>query len=411
MTVSIPATHSGSLARPDTLLPFLRAREDGEPYDETAFLDSLDEAVNDVVARQAAVGLDIVDDGEFPKLSSWSRYVQERMSGFEYRPTPPGNTAPQGTDGSPGNDGGSSTPAGADRSAFPEFYAEYDKTQGHSPKRGDWVCVGPVRYTGHAILKRDIDRLKQALAGAGTVAGFLPAVGPTSAIGARGARTRNEYYASEREFAIAFAEAIREEYRAIVDAGLTVQIDDPILTNHFDAIGAPEDKTEYRRWFAEQVEIVNYALAGLPEERTRYHLCWGSWHGPHASDVPLADIIDLLLRIEVGAYVIEGANPRHEHEWAVWGESGLPADRKLVAGVVAHTTTTVEHPRLVAERLLRLADSLLPQQLVAGTDCGFAQGPFVRRLHPSVVWAKLASLTEGARIASQTLTSRPALRK
>jgi 5-methyltetrahydropteroyltriglutamate--homocysteine methyltransferase len=400
VTISIPTTHSGSLARPDALLPFLRAREDGEPYDESTFLESLDEAVNDVVARQAAVGLDIVDDGEFPKLSSWSRYVQERMCGFEYRTVPPGN------DGSPGDRGGNAVPVGADRSAFPEFYAEYDQTQGHSPKRGDWVCVGPVKYAGHEILKRDIDRLKTALANAGGVAGFLPAVGPTSAIGARGARTRNEYYASDRDFTIAFAEAMREEYRAIVDAGLTVQIDDPILTNHFDLIGAPQDKTEYRRWFAEQVEIVNYALAGLPRERTRYHLCWGSWHGPHTGDVPLADIVDLLLNIEVGAYVIEGANPRHEHEWSVWADAGLPADRKLVAGVVAHTTTTVEHPRLVAERLIRLAGCLSPGQLVAGTDCGFAQGPFVRRLHPSVVWAKLASLTEGAQLASEFLAQR-----
>lgn len=393
MTIRIPATHSGSMPRPDALLPFLRARENGEPYDESAFLASLDETVNDVVARQAAVGLDIVDDGEFPKLSSWSRYVQERMSGFEYCASLP-------------DDDRSGTPVGADRSAFPEFYAEYDESQGHSPKRGDWVCVGPIKYTGHEILNRDIHRLKAALASTGGVAGFLPAVGPTSAVGARGARTRNEYYASDREFTIAFAEAMREEYRAIVDAGLTVQIDDPILANHFDAIGAPDDKTEYRHWFAEQVEIVNYALAGLPKERTRYHLCWGSWHGPHTSDVPLADIIDLLLSIEVGAYVVEGANPRHEHEWSVWAEAGLPADRKLVAGVVAHTTTTVEHPHLVAERLIRLAGCLSPEQLVAGTDCGFAQGPFVRRLHPSVVWAKLTSLSEGAGIASQALASR-----
>jgi 5-methyltetrahydropteroyltriglutamate--homocysteine methyltransferase len=292
---------------------------------------------------------------------------------------------------------------GADRQAFPEFYEEYAPTQGHST-RGDWVCVGPITYQGQATVARDIDRLRRAIAATGSPAtGFMPAVGPTSALGARGSRALDDHYGSNQEFLLAFADAMREEYQAIVDAGLTVQIDDPILANRFDHIGAPADKREYRRWFAEQVEVVNYALRGLPREQTRYHMCWGSWHGPHVSDVPLEDIIDLLLQIDVGAYVIEGANPRHEHEWRVWGEAGLPEDRRLVAGVVAHTTTIVEHPRLVAERLLRLAEGLAPGQLIAGTDCGFAQGPFVRRLHPTVVWAKLESLVQGAALASEAL--------
>lgn len=388
----IATTITGSLARPDPLLGFLQAREDGEPYDETAFEQALDAAVADVVAHQARIGLDIVSDGEFPKPGSWSRYVQERMSGFEYRPTSPARLAEMKVEG-------------ADRRAFPEFYAEYDKTQGYSKKRGDWTCVGPVAYMGREVLRRDIDRLTAALSAAGGVAGFMPAVGPTSALGGRGARAANEYYDSDEAFMVAFAEAMREEYRAIVDAGLVVQVDDPILTNRFEFMGAPEDRTEYRRWFASQIEYVNHALAGLPRERTRYHLCWGSWHGPHTADVPLADIIDLLMRIDVGAYVIEGANPRHEHEWRLWADH-LPADRILVAGVISHATTIVEHPQLVAERLLRLADGIGPERLIAGTDCGFAQGPFVRRLHPTVVWAKLESLVQGARLASEMLANR-----
>jgi 5-methyltetrahydropteroyltriglutamate--homocysteine methyltransferase len=391
--VRILTTHTGSLVRPDDLVAFLRAREDGEPYDEAAFERALERAVRGVVARQVDAGLDAVDDGEFPKPGSWSKYVQERLGGFEHRTTSAAGEREIQV-------------LGADRRAFPEFYAEYDGSQGHST-RGDWVCVGPIAYRGQEIVHRDIDRLQRAIAAAGgTASGFVPAVGPTSALGSRGARALNEHYGSERDFLLAFADAMREEYRAITDAGLNLQIDDPILANRFDHMGAPSDKREYRRWFAEQVEIVNYALEGLPTEQTRYHMCWGSWHGPHVSDVPLQDIIDLLLQIDVGAFVIEGANPRHEHEWRVWAEAGLPADRKLVAGVVAHTTTTVEHPQLVAERLLRLAEGLAPGQLVAGTDCGFAQGPFVRRLHPSVVWAKLGSLVAGARLASETLTRR-----
>ena len=388
----IPTTLTGSLARPESLLGFLRAREDGEPYDEAAFDQALEEAVRDVVMHQARVGLDIVSDGEFPKPGSWSRYVQERIAGFEYRPTSPERLAELPVEG-------------ADRQAFPEFYAEYDKTQGYSRKPGDWTCVGPIRYAGHEVLQRDIARLTRALSAAGGVSGFIPAVGPTSALGARGARAANEYYASDEEFMVAFAEAMREEYRAIIDAGLTVQVDDPILTNRFEFMGAPEDRTEYRRWFATQVQYVNHALEGLPRTRTRYHLCWGSWHGPHTADVPLADVIDLLMQIDVGAYVIEGANPRHEHEWRLWADA-LPADRALVSGVISHTTTTVEHPQLVADRLLRLAEGLAPGQLIAGTDCGFAQGPFVQRVHPSVVWAKLSSLAEGARLASATLARR-----
>lgn len=387
MAPRIRTTHTGSLARPDRLIPFLRAKEDGTLEDEEAFNACLDESVAEVVAEQARIGLDVVNDGEFPKLGSWSRYVQERLGGFEYQPT--------SAEREERIRGG-----GADRTAFPEFYAEYDGKQGHSAKRGDWVCVGPITYEGSALVHADVERLTRAVENVGGVSGFVPAVGPSSALGARGARARNEYYDSDQDFVVAVAEAMREEYRTIVDAGLSVQVDDPILTNRFDHMGAPEDKTEYRRWFAEQVEILNHALAGLPKEKTRYHLCWGSWHGPHVSDVPLADIIDLLLRIDVGAYVIEGANPRHEHEWRVWGEARLPEDRRLVAGVVAHTTTTVEHPQLVADRLRRLAEQIGAERVVAGTDCGFAQGPFVRRLHPSVVWAKLGSLVEGARLAS-----------
>jgi 5-methyltetrahydropteroyltriglutamate--homocysteine methyltransferase len=385
----IATTVTGSMARPDALMPFLRAREDGDPYDEIAFAQVLDEAVRDVVAHQARVGLDIVTDGEFPKPGSWARYIQGRLGGFDYRPTTAERLAVMEREG-------------ADREAFPEYYAEYDPKQSYSAKRGDWTCVGPITYAGHDVVTADVERLKAALAAAGGVEGFMPAVGPTSALGSRGGRAANLHYDSDEALVVAFAEAMREEYRAIVDGGLVVQVDDPVLTNRFEFMGAPTDRTEYRRWFERQIRYVNHALEGIPRERVRYHVCWGSWHGPHTADVPLADIIDLVMQIDAGAFVIEGANARHEHEWRLWADH-LPADRQLVTGVISHTTTTVEHPQLVAERLVRLAETLAPGQLIAGTDCGFAQGPFVRRLHPTVVWAKLASLVEGARLASETL--------
>jgi 5-methyltetrahydropteroyltriglutamate--homocysteine methyltransferase len=392
----IATTHAGSLIRPDDLLPYLRAQAADEPYDTDAYEEQLDRSVRDVVERQATVGIDIVSDGEFPKAISWARYIQSRVSGFEYQERNSHDAASSAN----------IVPKGGDRSQFPEFYEEYDRTQGMTQSKGRWVCVGPVHYVGQESVKRDVDRLKRALEGFDETAGFFPAVGPVSALSAGPAGALNEHYDSMQELQYAMADALREEYKAIVDAGFVVQIDDPMLANWYDAMGAPSDMGDYRRWFAEQVELINYAVRGLPEEQVRFHMCWGSWHGPHVTDIPLREVVDLLLNINVGGYVIEGANPRHEHEWRVWCDVKIPEGRTLVAGVIAHTTNVVEHPDLVAERLTRLAGCVPEGHLIAGVDCGFAQGMFVRRVHPSIQWAKLRSLVEGARAASASLTRR-----
>jgi 5-methyltetrahydropteroyltriglutamate--homocysteine methyltransferase len=231
---------------------------------------------------------------------------------------------------------------------------------------------------------------------------FLPVAAPASVIPDR----KNEYYPSEDDCLQAIAEAMRTEYRMIVDAGFLVQLDDARTAVTYDRMVPPASFDDYRRWVAKYVEVVNHALEGIPEDRVRYHVCWGSWPGPHTTDVPLKDIVDLILKMRVGAYVIEGANPRHEHEWKVWQDVKLPAGRVLMPGVISHATNIVEHPELVAERIVRLAKSVGRENVIGGTDCGFAQSPFARRVHPSIMWAKLKALVEGARIATQTLWGR-----
>jgi 5-methyltetrahydropteroyltriglutamate--homocysteine methyltransferase len=214
---------------------------------------------------------------------------------------------------------------------------------------------------------------------------------------------RNEFYKTDEEFFFALADALREEYAAIIDAGLDVQVDDAFLPYIYDLRFADEPIEKYRKWVALQLEALNHALRGLPEERIRYHLCWGSFNTPHTTDVPLRDIVDLVTTVKAGAYCLEMANPRHEHEWAVWKDAKLPEGRKLIPGVVGHATNIVEHPELVAERLVRLANIVGRDNILAGTDCGFAQSPFTNRVHPSIIWAKLEALAEGARLASKQL--------
>jgi 5-methyltetrahydropteroyltriglutamate--homocysteine methyltransferase len=267
------------------------------------------------------------------------------------------------------------------------------------PGRGvAWVCTGPLTYDRTAI-DRDIANFKAALTEHDVVDAFLPVVAPASAYW-----LQNEYYASEEEFVFALADALREEYRAIVDAGLMVQVDDAVLMHEADTMmSRGESWEDYRRWADLRVRALNHALKGLPEDRARYHVCWGSWHGPHAFDPPLEDVVDLLLAVNAGTYAIEQANPRHEHEWRVWEEVALPEGKKLIPGVVTHHTNVVEHPELVAQRLVRLAGVVGRENVLAGTDCGFAQGAFIQRVHPEIQWAKLAALAEGARLASRAL--------
>jgi 5-methyltetrahydropteroyltriglutamate--homocysteine methyltransferase len=392
----IPTTHVGSLVRPPELVSFLKAQQNGEPYDSGAYEECLRRSVAEVVKEQAEVGIDIVSDGEFGKSISWSRYVLERLSGFEERLD---NTA-----------GFRPAIAGRDRRDFAEFYDEYEATQGFagmgkdSAQLGTWVISGPITYIGQRALQRDIANLKAAMTQAGVQHGFLPVVAPASVVPAR----KDEHYRNEEEALFAIAAALHEEYKAIVDAGLTVQVDDAFLASSYDVMVPPRSLADYRKWAAVRVEALNHALQGIPEEQSRYHLCWGSWNGPHTNDVAIKSIIDLVLRIRVGGYSIEMANPRHEHEWRVWQEVELPKGRVLIPGLVSHSTNVVEHPELVAERIVRLAKLVGRENLIASTDCGFAQGPFTRRVHPSIMWAKLRAVVEGSRLATRELWRRPA---
>ena len=248
-------------------------------------------------------------------------------------------------------------------------------------------------------MKRDIATLKAAAAKANANAAFLPVVAPASALPG----AKNEHYADEKALLFALADCLHQEYQAMVDAGLYVQIDDAFLPYMHERMVPPMSETQYRDWAQLRIDALNHALRGIPEERSRYHICWGSWNGPHAFDVPLKDIVDLLLQVKVGAYSVEQANPRHEHEWPVWENVKLPAGKTLIPGVISHATNIVEHPELVAQRLVRLAKIVGRENVIAGTDCGFAQSPFAQRVHPSIMWAKLRSLVEGARIATAEL--------
>jgi 5-methyltetrahydropteroyltriglutamate--homocysteine methyltransferase len=379
----ILTTHVGSLIRPAALQEFLRAKQAGKPYDQTAYNTCLKESVADVVRKQAEVGVDVVSDGEFGKSISWSQYVLERLSGFERRHIKPGANP---------------FTRGVDREKFAEFYAELDAREGVATSV-EAVCVGPIAYTGQAELKRDIDNFRAALKDLKVEEAFLPVAAPASVIPDR----KNEYYKNEEELIRAIGAAMRTEYRMIIDAGFVLQLDDARAAVTYDRMVPPASFADYRKWLALQADVLNEAIAGLPADRIRYHVCWGSWPGPHTTDVPLKDIVDLILGMKVGAYVIEGANPRHEHEWRIWESAKLPADRVLIPGVISHATNVVEHPELVAERIVRLARLVGRENILAGTDCGFAQGPFHRRVHPSIMWAKLDALVEGARLASAEL--------
>ena len=379
----ILTTHVGSLIRPQALQEFLRAKQAGKPYDRAAYDACLTASVAEVVHKQAAVGIDVVSDGEFGKAISWSQYALERLGGFERRPIRPGANP---------------FTRGIDRERFAQFYAELDAREGVATAI-EAVCIGPIAYTGQAELQRDIDNFKDALKHLKIAEAFLPVAAPASVIPDR----KNEYYKSDEELIRAIGAAMRTEYRTIIDAGFVLQLDDARAAVTFDRMVPPASFADYRKWLALQVDVLNEAIAGLPADRIRYHVCWGSWPGPHTTDVPLNDIVDLILGMKVGAYVIEGANPRHEHEWRVWERVKLPEGRVLIPGVISHATNVVEHPELVAERIVRLAKLVGRENILAGTDCGFAQGPFHRRVHPSIMWAKLEALVEGARLASAEL--------
>ena len=385
----ILTTHVGSLIRPPKLQEFLRAKQGGKPYDEQGFQKCLSDSVAEVVKQQADAGIDVVSDGEFGKSISWAQYALTRLSGFERR--------------SIKTDAENPFKRGADRTKFAEFYEELDEKQAVSTTT-EAICTGPISYVGNDELERDIRNFKTALAKVKVEEAFLPVAAPASVIPDR----KNEYYKNDEELQVAIAAAMRTEYKTIVDAGFIVQLDDARSAVTYDRMVPPGSFADYKRWLETQIEILNHAIEGLPQDRVRYHICWGSWPGPHTSDVPLKDIVDVVLKAKVGAFVIEGANPRHEHEWKVWKDAKLAPGQILIPGVISHATNVVEHPELVAERIVRLANLVGRENVIAGTDCGFAQGPFYRRVHPSIMWAKLEALAEGARLASKELWGRAA---
>jgi 5-methyltetrahydropteroyltriglutamate--homocysteine methyltransferase len=385
----ILTTHVGSLVRPPDLVEFLHAIEDRKPYNDAAYEECLRRSIEDVVRRQAETGIDIVSDGEFSKGRNWAFYVHDRLNGITSRAL----TAEESKDPLAAVGGGQ------DRVAFPEFYAEYDRISGLSKRLGSrFVVNGALRYSDKQV-NRDIANLKSAAEKAGIRQAFLPVVAPASAL----PNAKNDYYPDEQSLLLALADCLHQEYKTIVDSGLYVQIDDAFLPYMHEKMVPPMTHAQYRQWAQVRIDALNHALNGIPQERSRYHICWGSWNGPHAFDVPMKDIVDLMLQVNVGAYQFEAANPRHEHEWVVWRTVKLPPGKVLIPGVISHATNIVEHPELVAQRIVRLAGIVGRENVMGGTDCGFAQSPFAQRVHPTIMWAKLKSLVEGARLATKEL--------
>jgi 5-methyltetrahydropteroyltriglutamate--homocysteine methyltransferase len=381
-------SHVGSMVRPAAMIPYLQKAQAGEAYDKAEFEACLTESVIDAVQLQAEAGIDVVSDGEYGKSGTWAFYVHRRLKGIEWRSFTEAEL----------KDPMITVISGRDREAFPEFYAEYDaRVLAVARSAGRPIVTAPLVYTGQAELQRDIANLKAGLARAKDVTGFLPVVAPASAL----PNARNEYYRDEESFLFALADALRTEYRAIIDAGLDLQVDDAFIPFMYEKMVPPMTLAQYRQWAALRIAALNHALEGLPPERTRYHICWGSWNGPHMFDVPLKDIVDLVLEVKTGALSFEAANPRHEHEWRIWKEVRLPPGKVLMPGLIAHSTNIVEHPELVAERLMRFAECVGRDNLMAGTDCGFSQSPLAGRVHRSIMWAKLRTLAEGAAIASK----------
>ena len=373
----ILTTHAGSLPRPHELLDLVKSG-DGAALEQGSNAQRLRSAVSEIVRRQAELGVDVIDDGKYGKPSFVS-YINERLGGYEVD-----------TRAGPRNQWLSSR----EGRSFPEFYAQTHPASTHT----HMICTGPITYKGHAQLKRDIDNLKAALKGVEFEEVFMPAISPSNIEDWQ----KNAYYKSQEEYVFAIAEAMREEYTAIVDAGFLVQIDDPRLVTYY--IIHPEASIEdCRKWAELRIAALNHALRDIPQEKIRFHTCYGINMGPRIHDMELKDIVDLILKIRAGAYSFESANPRHEHEWKVWKNVKLPDDKILIPGVISHSTILVEHPELVADRIIRYAEIVGRENVIAGSDCGFATFAGSKEVHPSIVWAKLKALSDGAQIASKQL--------
>jgi 5-methyltetrahydropteroyltriglutamate--homocysteine methyltransferase len=388
-TQRILTTHVGSLPRPDDLRALILKKQQGEAVDETAFALRVKSAVGDVVRRQGEAGIDIMADGEMGRIG-FIPYVNERLAGIE-----PSKTAESA------NYWGLSR----EYQAFPEFYAWAAGMPGTAGQTGRtrWVCTGPISYKGLPALQNDIATLKAALAGVTHEEAFMPAVSPANLLN----WNRNEHYKNEEEYLYALAEALAHEYRAIIDAGLVLQVDDPLLASYY--VMHPEASVEdCRKWASVRVDALNHALRGLPEDRIRYHTCYSINIGPRVHDMELQHIVDIMLRVNAGAYSFEAANPRHEHEWQVWENVKLPEGKALIPGVITHSSNIVEHPELIAQRIARFASAVGRENVIAGADCGFASFAATCEVHPSVVWVKLKALADGARLASAALWRRAA---
>ena len=395
----ILTSHAGSLPRPEDLIDANRARESGMTTDERRFQDQLRSSVAEVVRLQKQAGIAIPGDGEFGKsmghkvnYRAWWSYSFQRLGGLELGTT--GLYDMPARRSRPGEVVLTSFADRRDRLKFAAAYADPDSGITTGPRPALWpVCVSTLTYTGHAAIQSDIANFKAALQAAGVEEGFMTSIAPGSA-----SRIANRYYKTDEEFLFACADAMREEYKAIVDAGLVLQLDDPAIAENWDMVNPEPKVADYRKFSMARVEALNHAIKGLPEDRIRFHLCWGSWHGPHTTDVPMRDIVDVMLAVKCRAYSFEAANVRHEHEWKVWQDVKLPDGKLILPGIVSHATNVVEHPELVAERIIRFANLVGKERVIASTDCGLGG-----RVHSQTAWAKLEALAQGAALATRQL--------
>jgi 5-methyltetrahydropteroyltriglutamate--homocysteine methyltransferase len=389
----ILTTHCGSLPRPEHLVALLAARDLRQPCDAEVLAQTISDSVHDVVHRQAALGLDVINDGEHSK-TSFSSYVAARLGGLTPLHTQSGFRGET-----------------RDKLQFPAVYAEMQAMYAARPSnlsrpggtggvREAFACTSPITYTGFDQVHADIDNLRRALRGVHAEEAFLTALSPSNVA----LYHRNDFYSTEEEYLFALADAMHQEYQAIVDAGFALQIDDPRLATHYDR--HPElTVEECRKFIGLCVEVINHALRGIPEERVRFHTCYSTNVAPRVHDLELRHFVDLLLQIHAGGFSFEAANPRHEHEWQVWQTVSLPDDKVLIPGVVSHCITLVEHPELVAQRIVRFAGVVGRERVIASNDCGFATAGAGDEVHPDVAWAKLQALVDGARLASAQLWS------
>jgi 5-methyltetrahydropteroyltriglutamate--homocysteine methyltransferase len=395
----ILTSHAGSLPRPEDLLDANRARESGTAIDERRFQDQLRSSVAEVVRLQKDAGITVPGDGEFGKsmghrvnYRAWWSYSFQRLGGLELGTTGLYDMPAQRS--RPGEVVLTSFADRRDRLKFAAAYADPDSGITTGPRAALWpVCVSKLTYTGHAAVQSDIANFKAALQAAGIEEGFMTSIAPGSA-----SRIANRHYKTDEEFLFACADAMREEYKAIVDGGLILQLDDPAIAENWDMVN-PEPRVEdYKKFSMVRIEALNHAIRGLPEDRIRFHLCWGSWHGPHTTDIPMRDIVEVMLAVKCRAYSFEAANVRHEHEWKVWQDVKLPDGKLILPGIVSHATNVVEHPELVAERITRFANLVGKERVIASTDCGLGG-----RVHSQIAWAKLEALAQGAALASRQL--------